>query len=138
MASGHTLDLTKGPITKKLLVFVLPILLSAILQNLYTIADRIVVGRFVSDTALAAVGATGSPIALLLNLVNGISIGVNVICANLKGAQKFKTLDRCMHTVIVLSLICGVGMSLIGILLARPILLLMKSSTSCVMVVRPR
>ena len=59
MASSHTLDLTKGPITKKLLVFVLPILLSAILQNLYTIADRIVVGRFVSDAALAAVGATG-------------------------------------------------------------------------------
>ena len=127
MASSYTLDLTKGPITKKLLVFVLPILLSAILQNLYTIADRIVVGRFVSDAALAAVGATGSPIALLLNLVNGISIGVNVVCANLKGAQKFKTLDRCMHTVIVLSLICGVGMSLIGILLARPILLLMST-----------
>ena len=127
MASSHTLDLTKGPITKKLLVFVLPILLSAVLQNLYTIADRIVVGRFVSDEALAAVGATGSPIGLLLNLVNGISIGVNVVCANLKGAQKLKTLEKCMHTVILLSVICGVTMALIGILLARPILQLMST-----------
>ena len=127
MASTHTLDLTKGPITQKLLTFVMPILLSSVLQNLYTIADRIVVGRFVSDSALASVGATGSAIALIMNLVYGIAIGVNVVCANLKGAQKLKTLEKCMHTVMVLSVIFGVGMGLFGVLLARPILQLMST-----------
>ena len=127
MASSHTLDLTQGSIIKKLVSFVIPILLSAVLQNLYTIADRIVVGQYVGDEALAAVGSTGSAIALILNLVNGVAIGVNVVCANLKGARKFKTLEKCMHTVMVLAVICGVGMGLFGVLLSKPILQLMAT-----------
>lgn len=124
MASSHTLDFTKGSVTKQLITFVIPIMLSALLQNLYTIADRIVVGRFVGDAALAAVGSTGSAISLILNLINGVAIGVNVVCANLKGAQKFKTLDKCMHTVMVLALIFGFGIGIFGFAMSKPILLM--------------
>lgn len=127
MASSHTLDLTKGSITKKLIAFVIPVLLSALLQHLYTIADRIVVGQYVGDHALAAVGATSSAIALILNLVNGMAVGVNVVCANLKGAQKDKTLSKCMHTVLILALFWGVGIGALGFLLSEPIMRMMET-----------
>lgn len=127
MASTHTLDLTKGSVTKKLITFVIPIMLSAVLQNLYTIADRVVVGRFVGDSALASVGATGSAIALILNLVYGVAIGVNVVCANLKGARNQTGLDQCMHTVMLLAVILGLGMGALGVVLSRPIMVLMST-----------
>ena len=54
----HTMDLTTGPVTKKLLLFMLPILATNLLQQFYTAADTAVVGKFASETALAAVGST--------------------------------------------------------------------------------
>ena len=78
-------DLTTGPITKKLILFAIPIILSNLLQHLYSAADRMVVGRFAEEgtNALAAVGATGSAITLLLGLFTGFSIAVNILCANI-------------------------------------------------------
>ena len=88
MAKKNTLDMTQGPIVKKLLVFAVPLILSLVLQQLYNLADRAVVGQFAANgkEALAAIGATGSITSLLLNLSNGLASGVNVRCANLRGA----------------------------------------------------
>ena len=124
MAQTHTLDLTKGSVTKKLLVFMFPILLSTVLQHLYTIADRVVVGNFAADgtTALAAVGATNSATNLLLNLFTGISLGANIVCANLRGANSTEKLRKCMHSAVVLSGIFGVVLMGIGLALAQTIL----------------
>lgn len=127
MGQPHTLDLTQGSVTKKLLSFTLPILLSSVLQHLYTIADRVVVGNFAENgkIALAAVGATGSATNLLIGLFNGISVGVNAICSNLKGAKQTKELDKAMHSAVLLSLILGFGLGLIGLFATQGILVLM-------------
>lgn len=124
MAGTHTLDLTKGSVTKKLLTFALPIFLSTVLQHLYTIADRVVVGNFAADgtTALAAVGATNSATNLLLNLFVGVSLGANIVCANLRGANNTEKLRRCMHSAVVLSAIFGVALMGIGCAMAEKIL----------------
>jgi len=124
MADSHSLDLTQGPVTKKLLQFTVPILLSGILQHLYTVADRVVVGNFASNgtIALAAVGATAPATNLLLNFFNGISVGVNVVCANYRGAGQTQTLRRCMHTSVLLSVILGVILAVIGVSMAGQIL----------------
>lgn len=129
MASSNTLDMTQGSVTKKLISFTIPILLSALLQHLYTIADRIVVGNFAENgkVALAAVGSTGSATNLLLNLFNGMSVGVNVVCANLRGSRKQADLQRCMHNAMLLSVIFGVMLMGIGVVLCKQILLLMKT-----------
>ena len=68
MASTKTMDLTEGPILGKLVRFTIPIILGNLLQQLYTAADRVVVGRFAADGAgaLAAIGATASAINLLI------------------------------------------------------------------------
>lgn len=129
MATTHTLDLTKGSVTKKLLVFMIPILLSTVLQHLYTIADRVVVGNFAADgtTALAAVGATNSATNLLLNLFTGISLGANIVCANLRGGNRLEKLRKCMHSAIVLSVIFGVVLMFMGLGLAKTILTMMDT-----------
>lgn len=122
--SKHTMDLTTGSVTKKLLVFTMPILASNLLQQLYSAADTIVVGKFANDTALAAVGSTGSLIGLLLSIFVGLSTGTNVICANYFGARDQDKLRKSMHTSILLGIICGIVLAIIGIALAKPLLLI--------------
>jgi hypothetical protein len=70
MASKYSLDMTNGPFLKKILRFSLPLVLTGLLQMIYNTADVIVVGRFAGGTALAAVGATGSLVHLILNILN--------------------------------------------------------------------
>ena len=122
-------DLTTGPITKKLILFAIPIILSNLLQHLYSAADRMVVGRFAEEgtNALAAVGATGSAITLLLGLFTGFSIAVNILCANARGARNTAGLRRIMHTAPIIALICGVTMMIVGVLVSRPMLKLMSA-----------
>lgn len=125
----NTLDMTQGPIVKKLLSFAMPLILSLVLQQMYNLADRAVVGQFAANgkEALAAIGATSSITALLLNLSNGLGSGVNVRCANLRGAGKLKTLRKSMHTGVLLAMVAGLVLGLIGIFISRPLLLLLDT-----------
>lgn len=123
----HTMDLTTGSVTKKLLIFTLPILASNLLQQFYNAADTVVVGKFASDTALAAVGSTGSLITLILSLFTGLTAGTNVACANHYGARNQEKLRNCMHTSILLGVICGIGLAIVGFALARPLQVMMGS-----------
>ena len=124
----NALDLTTGSVTKKLLSFTMPILASNLLQHLYNAADKAVVGQFAvnGDLALAATGATGTAITLLLNLFVGLSLGANVVCANMRGAAKTKELRKAMHTSILLAAITGVFAMVLGIFVARPFLVAMS------------
>ena len=72
-ADKYEIDMCNGPILSKLIVFSVPVLLQGILQLLFNAADIVVVGRFAGNTALAAVGATGSLVCLLLNLFWGLA-----------------------------------------------------------------
>ncbi len=129
MASSKTMDLTEGPILNKMLRFAVPIILGNLLQQLYTAADRVVVGQFATDgaAALAAVGVTTAPLNLLIGFFVGIATGNNVICANLLGARNHTDLRKSMHTSLMMGLIAGVGISVFGILLAPAILLWMAT-----------
>lgn len=121
------MDLTTGSVSKKLLVFTIPIILSNLLQYLYNAADRAVVGQFAENgkIGLAAIGATGSAITLLLGLFVGLSIGTNIVCSNLKGARDAKGLRKSMHTAMVLAVVIGVVLAVLGIITTKPMLLLM-------------
>ena len=123
----HTMDLTTGSVAKKLLIFALPILASNLLQQLYNAADTVVVGKYANDTALAAVGSTGSLIGLLLSLFIGLSAGTNVACANHFGARNTDKLRNCMHTSILLGAVCGIVLAIAGFILARPLQVMMGS-----------
>ena len=130
MEQRYALDMTSGPLLKKIIVFTIPILLSGVLQLLFNAADIIVVGNFAGDNAMAAVGSTSSLVSLLTNLFIGISAGANVAVANFFGAKDDEAVQETVHTSVILSLIGGAGLMVIGICLAKPILELMGSPES--------
>ena len=127
MNKTYEMDMTSGPLLKKIILFTIPILLSGVLQLLFNAADIVVVGRFAGDNAMAAVGSTTSLISLLTNLFIGISAGANVAVANFYGARDEEAVSETVHTSVIISLVGGTGLLLIGVCLARPILELMKS-----------
>ena len=132
MANAKRLDMTQGPILKKLLIFVIPAILTSLIQQLYTIADRVVVGRFAENgtVALAAVGSTGTASAMFLNIFVGMAIGVNVVCANTRGAKDQESTERCMHTAIPLAALCGIFVLCMGELCCKPLLTLLGTPDS--------
>ena len=123
----NQMDMTRGPIFKELIIFSVPLILSGVLQLLFNAADVIVVGRFAGDNSLAAVGSTSSFINLMLNLFIGLSIGSSVVSANYFGAGKIRELRNTVHTSMLLSIYSGIGLTILGVIFARPILHLMQA-----------
>ncbi len=119
--------MTRGPLFGKLISFSVPLMLTGILQLLYNAADMIVVGKYGSDTSLAAVGSTGSLINLIVNVLMGMSVGAGVVVANAIGAGNREKASRATHTAIFISVIFGIGVGIFGVFMARPLLEIMKS-----------
>ena len=116
-------DFTSGRLFLPLLYFAIPIMLSGMLQTLYSIADNVIVGRFSSDPfALAAVGSTGSLSALIINLIIGVSAGSSVVIAQMHGARQESLVNRAVHTSLLFALIGGVIMMTLGLAICRPAL----------------
>ena len=127
MTNKHTIDITSGPILKKMLAFSIPLMFSSILQLLFNAADIVVVGRFSGENSLAAVGSNSSIINLVTTLFFGLSIGTNVVAARYFGAKDDKDLSETVHTAMLVSVIGGTILSVIGSLGARTFLEWMDS-----------
>ena len=125
--SGRTMDMTEGPLMGKVLLFALPIMLSGVLQLLFNAADTIVVGRFAGSLALAAVGSVGSLNNMIISLFIGLSVGANVLVARFTGSREDKNVSATVHTAVLLSLVGGLALAFIGVVAARPLLMLMGS-----------
>ena len=101
--ANYEMDMCTGPLVPKIIRYSLPLMLTGILQHLYNAADIIVVGRFVGDTALAAVSSTGSLINLIVNVFMGLSVGTSVIVARYYGAGDAANVSKTVHTSIGVS-----------------------------------
>ena len=123
----YDIDMLNGPVLPKLLSFALPLMLSSMLQLTFNAADVIVVGRFEGDAALAAVGANGALINLLVNLFLGLSVGANVVVAQCCGAGDYRQTSEAVHTSIALSLVGGVLVGAVGFLFSGFFLGLMST-----------
>ena len=123
--NNHDMDMVNGPLFSKMLRFTLPIIAMNILQLLFNAADMIVVGQFSGSKALAAVGATGALINLLINLFVGLSTGTSVIVAQHIGAEEHESVRASVHTSMVVSIIGGVIVMFMGLILCKPMLVLM-------------
>ena len=120
-------DMLHGPLTKKLLLFTLPIAFSSILQQLFNAADTAVVGYFGNQDALAAVGTNTEIIALIVTVSSGLSIGANILIAKLIGKNQKENIPTAIRTAIMLSVLIGVlGMAL-GLAVAEPLLRLIQA-----------
>lgn len=123
----YEIDMTSGPLLKKMLLFAVPLMGSSILQLLFNAADIVVVGRFAGDNSLAAVGSTGSLINLLVNLFIGLSVGANVITAKCFGAKQTNEISAAVHTSIAIGMYSGLFLTVAGICGARVILSVMHT-----------
>ena len=121
----YQIDMCRGPLFSKIVVFSVPLMLSGILQLLFNAADLVVIGRYAPHEAMAAVGATASLTQLIVTVFMGLSVGTNVLVANYYGAKNRKNISRTVHTAILLSLAGGAVLAIAGIVLARPMLTLM-------------
>ena len=126
--SRYEIDMCNGPLLPGILRFALPLIATNVLQLAFNAADMIVVGKFsCSDTALAAVGATGALINLIVNLFIGLATGVNVLIANYRGAGRTQDAQDTVHTAMVTAGIGGVALIFVGLILSRPLLQLMAT-----------
>ncbi|EOS69528.1 MATE efflux family protein [Lachnospiraceae bacterium MD308] len=121
------MDMLNGPLMSRIILFALPLAASSILQQLFNAADVAVVGRFAGNQALAAVGGNSSVINLLVNLFVGFSVGANVVIARYIGEGKTEKIQSTVHTVISMALICGLILSVLGNVVAGPLLKLMNT-----------
>ena len=115
-------SLTQGSVAKGMLTFAVPIFLSNLFQQLYNAVDSLIVGNFLGEHALAAVGSSGSLIFLLTGFVNGVSLGAGVLVARYFGAKDDEALRKAVHTTVALGLAAGAALTVIGVALSPQIL----------------
>ncbi len=123
-------DMTMGVPWKQILLFTGPMLIGNIAQQLYNTVDSIVVGNYVGDNALAAVGSAAPIFNLLLVLFIGISTGASIMVSQFFGARNKEGLSYTIGNCITLTLISSVGVMVVGTLVARPLLQLLNTPDS--------
>ncbi len=121
------MDMLNGSIWDKIILFALPLAATSILQQLFNSADVAVVGHYYGNLAIAAVGVNTPIINILINLFVGLSIGANVVLATYLGAGKKEEASKTTHTAILISFIVGIFVGIVGFILARPFLVLLKT-----------
>lgn len=122
--------MTKGNPFPIILKFMIPLFIGNVFQQLYNMADTIIVGRFVSADALAAVGATGNIMFLVLGFSQGLCTGFTVLTSQAYGARNYKRVKRSVANGILLALIVIVIVTLLSVSLMKPLLNLMNTPTN--------
>ena len=123
------IDILNGSMWDKILRYALPVAATGILGQLFNASDIAIVGNFAQgDTvaAVAAVGANGPVIGLLLNIFIGIALGANVVIANAIGRGDSNTVSRAVHTSIVAAVIGGIIVGALGQVVAEPVLSMLQ------------
>lgn len=121
--------MTKGRPAAILLRFVIPLIIGNIFQQLYNMVDTIIVGRFVGQGALAAVGSTGTVMFLITGLAMGLTTGFAVLTAQMYGAKKEKRLRGSVANAILLAVVFAVILTAASVSIMHPLLKLMNTPT---------
>ena len=125
-------DLTQGKPLTGIALFAVPLLLGNLAQQMYNTVDAIVVGQYVGDAALGAVGLGGAVLNLILVLFMGISTGATIVVSQYFGAKDRENLSKAVGTTIMLTIISGIFMTVVGMLLSRPLLKLLGTSDNMI------
>ena len=124
---NSNIDMTNGPVTGPLILYMLPLLGSGILQQLYNTVDFIFIGNLLDKTAAAAVGASSSLIYCTTGLFLGISVGTSVVMSHAFGAGDTEKADRALHTSAAFAIIGGSVLSVVTIVFSPQILRILNT-----------
>ena len=108
-------DFTQGSITKQIIVFVIPMMIGSVFQQFYTLADAVIVGRYIGGASLAAVGISMTVHFFLTSLLIGLTTGASILISQLYGAKDIESLKRVISTSIIFLTIFAVLLTIIGI-----------------------
>ncbi len=120
-------DMTQGSILRQYIAFALPLTIGLLFQQLYSTVDTVVVGNFVGETALGAVGSTGNIINMLIGICNGLSLGAGAVISQAYGAKDEDRIQRAVHTTMVVTFLLCAVMTVVGVSLVTPGLRLMRT-----------
>ena len=116
------IDMTTGPIMKKVFLFAIPMVVGNILQYLYTTVDILVIGNYCGETSLAAVGTSSQPVEVLLCVFLGIGTGVSILISQYAGAKNETKMRHVVDTATFFVFVCGIPLCVIGYFIAPLIL----------------
>lgn len=121
-------NFTEGGMFLRILTFTIPIILTNLIQQLYSTADQIVLGQFSGNAnAIGAIGSTSAMTSFVLNILLGCSVGASVLVAQSIGAKDDVAISRAVHTAITFAAIGGVVIAITGLLISRPLLLALNT-----------
>jgi len=123
----NPVDMTEGTPWKKIALFAVPMLLGNIAQQLYNTVDSIVVGKYIGDNALAAVGSAGPIVNLLYVLYIGIGMGASIMASQYFGAKDRENLSKTIGNCIVLTAVSVLLIMIIASFVIRPLLELLNT-----------
>ncbi len=124
-------DATKGPLLKQILIYTIPLIISSILQNLFYIADKAVLGNMAGSVAVASISATGTVTELIISTALGLSVGTSIVLARSIGQRDEKKIKSTIDTSIITSVVLGTVVALLGFFLAPIFLRLTKCPEAC-------
>lgn len=121
-AKASTLDMTQGSPARLLILFAIPMLIGGVFQLMYNMVDTIVVGRFVSIDALAAIGATSSTTSFFMLMVNGLTSGVSVVISQAEGAKREDVLKKAVTHAVYLVLAGSLLLGIVALFGTQPMM----------------
>lgn len=125
-----TKDMTSGAITPLLIKFTIPLVLGNLFQLTYNAADSIIVGKFVGEDALAAVGTSNPLMTLAILFINGMCLGAGILVSTAFGAGDTKLVERQVSTTAIAGTVFSLTFSALCVLLADPLLRLLQVPTA--------
>ena len=125
-------DMTEGTPWKRIVEFAIPMLIGNVAQQFYNTADSIIVGRYIGDNALAAVGSAGPVLHLLFILFMGIATGAGIMVSQYYGAKDRERLSRTIGVCITLTAIGSLIIMVVGPLITRPLLRFLNTPDSII------
>lgn len=119
--NARNIDMLRGSLWDKIIVFALPLALTGVMQQLLNAADVLTLGQFVGKNAMAAVGNNISMVGLIVSLMMGLSLGANVVIAQNIGANRIDRAHSAVSTAFILAGICGIFFCVLAEFLVAPI-----------------
>ena len=116
MSANKKINMLEGSLWDKIVVFALPLAFTGMLQQLYNAADVAVLGRFVSDLAVAAVGNNVPVIGLIISFCMGLALGVNVVVARALGMKNDRKASEAVRTSFFTAVAFGIVALIVGLL----------------------
>ena len=124
-AKSKDINMLEGPLLGKVFLFALPLMLTNLLQMLYSAADMIIAGMSGVEGAIGSIGTCGAMINFILNIFSGFAIGTNVVIARNIGRGDPEETSKSVHTSLVMAALFGVICAVVGLFASRPILKLL-------------